>query len=236
MNQIELIWEFQQADMETDQFESRIRRNPKRITLKRNRDFLMEQQKVVKQMDEDVAEMKDRMDVIQLAISRIVEQQNSLSKKMEEKPAENAKEANSFFKEATKLEKNAVDYQKELERIIKDVKEKDQKEREIRQKYSKVKSEYDKLKVEYEVEHKKEMIDLEERRKSVDEKAKGIDSELISQYRSIKQHVTPPVAMLIGDQCGGCNMNLPQVIIRKMKTSGKLIECETCGRLLIPKE
>ena len=58
-------------------------------------------------------------------------------------------------------------------------------------------------------------------------------AELLAKYRAIKLHTTPPVARLYGSQCGGCNMSLPQVTLRKFKNDVQYIECENCGRLII---
>ena len=43
MNQTELLWQYQQADMAADAFEREIKRSPNRIALKKNREFLVEQ-------------------------------------------------------------------------------------------------------------------------------------------------------------------------------------------------
>ena len=64
------------------------------------------------------------------------------------------------------------------------------------------------------------------------EKAKPIEYSFMERYRDIKKHSVPPLAALYGDQCGGCNMSLPSSVSRKVK-AGELVECETCGRLLI---
>ena len=64
MEQIEMLWEFQQADMEADALENEIKRSPNRLALKKNREFLLEQQNLIKQLEEQVAEMLDRVDII----------------------------------------------------------------------------------------------------------------------------------------------------------------------------
>ena len=51
--------------------------------------------------------------------------------------------------------------------------------------------------------------------------------------QAIKQHCARPIAKLYGDQCGGCNMNIPQASLRAFKSGAKMIECENCGRMLI---
>ncbi|MEG1776765.1 MAG: hypothetical protein RR367_09660, partial [Clostridia bacterium] len=70
MEQTELLWQFQQADMAADALENEIKRSPTRLALKKNREFLVEQQNAVKRMEEEIAEMVDRVDIIKIAISR----------------------------------------------------------------------------------------------------------------------------------------------------------------------
>jgi len=45
--------------------------------------------------------------------------------------------------------------------------------------------------------------------------------------------VVPPMARLLGDQCGGCNMSMPSVVLRAIKGGSTIVECETCGRIII---
>ena len=219
MEQTELLWQYQQADMAADAFETEIKRNPNRLQLKKNREFLVEQQNAVKRMEQEVAEMLDRVDVMQ--------------KRMEATPPADLKQAQDMSRDAQKLLSDLTDYEQEMKRIQKDASDRDRLEKEIRIKYAKVKAEYDKQKVAYEAEYKEQMRQLEEKRAQVQAKAKGIDPNLLEKYNVIKKHCIPPVARLYGDQCGGCNMSLPQVTLRKFKNDAKYIECENCGRLII---
>ena len=123
-----------------------------------------------------------------------------------------------------------------MQRIVSDSAKKEAEEIEIRTNYIKIKSEYDKEKAEYELELKEEMALLEEKRAFAQKESENVNEDLLNRYNSIKQHVYPPVAILLGDQCSGCNMSLPQAILRTMKNDTKLIECETCGRMLITQE
>lgn len=233
MEQTEMLWLYQQADMAADAFETEIKRNPTRIALKKNREFLVEQQNAVKRMEQEVAEMIDRIDVIKIAISRLEEQLASLQKRMESNPPSDLQQAQELTRDAQKLLANLADYEREMKRIQKDASEHERTEKEIRVKYAKVKAEYDQQKVAYEAEYKEQLKQLEQKRAAAQEKAKGIDQALLDKYAVIKKHCLPPVAKLYGDQCGGCNMSLPQVTLRKFKTDVKYIECENCGRLII---
>lgn len=233
MEQTELLWQYQQADMAADAFEREIKRSPTRVALKKNRGFLVEQQNAVKRMEQDVAEMTDRIEVIKVAISRLEDQLSTLQKRMEQNPPADLKQAQDLSRDAQKVLTDLGDYEREMKRIQKDASDRERTEKEIRVRYAKVKAEYDQQKVAYESEYAQQMQQLEEKRALAEERAKAIDPALLEKYAVVKKHCVPPVARLYGDQCGGCNMSLPQVTLRKFKNDSTYIECENCGRILI---
>lgn len=233
MEQTELLWQYQQADMAADAFEREIKRSPTRVALKKNRGFLVEQQNAVKRMEQDVADMTDRIEVIKVAITRLEDQLSVLQKRMEQNPPADLKQAQDLSRDAQKVLNDLSDYEREMKRIQKDASDRERSEKEIRVRYAKVKAEYDQQKVAYESEYAQQMKQLEEKRALAQEKAKEINPVLLEKYAVVKKHCVPPVARLYGDQCGGCNMSLPQVTLRKFKSDNKYIECENCGRILI---
>ena len=76
MNQqeLELLWAYQQEDMAADRIANEIRRSPTRQKLEKNRNFIIEQQKRFKQIEEQVSILADRVDAIKDAIARCEEQ------------------------------------------------------------------------------------------------------------------------------------------------------------------
>ncbi|NLO86605.1 MAG: hypothetical protein GX096_14450 [Clostridiales bacterium] len=233
MEQTELLWQYQKADMAADSFETEMKRNPNRIALKKNREFLVEQQNAVKRIEDEVAEMVDRVDVIKLAIARMEEQLTTLNQRMQDTPPEDLSAAQDLNHDAQKLLTDLTGFEQEMKRIQNDAADRDKMEKEIRMKYAKVKAQYNQQKIDYEIEYKAQLKELEEKRRGALEKAQAIDETLLQRYQTIKLHCTPPVAKMYGDQCGGCNMSLPQVTLRKIKNGAKIIECETCGRMII---
>ena len=233
MEMTELLWQYQQADMAADAFEREIKRSPNRIALKKNREFLVEQQNTVKRMEQEVAEMADRVEVIKVAITRIEGQLAALQSRMEANPPADLKQAQEMTRDAQRLLGNLNDYEREMKRIQKDAADHERCEKEIRVKYAKVKAEYDQQKVAYEAEYAEQVKQLERKQAAAQEKAKSVEKALLEKYAQVKKHCVPPVARLYGDQCGGCNMSLPQVTLRKFKNDVLYIECENCGRMII---
>ncbi|HPF88430.1 MAG TPA: C4-type zinc ribbon domain-containing protein [Candidatus Limiplasma sp.] len=234
MEQIEMLLEYQDADMEADALELEIKRSPNRIALKKNRDFLLEQQNTVKEMEEQIATMLDRVDVISEAIQRQQDQLKALQVRMNDEPPTNLEETKAMQTDAHSLLQDIQGYEAEMKRIQKEAAENDRKHKEIVVKFAKVKSEYDQQKVAYEDEYKEQMKALEEKRRIAQDKGKGIDVKLMERYQVIKKHSTPPVVKLTNGQCGGCYMSLPSVTLRKLKAGSKIIECESCGRMIVP--
>jgi uncharacterized protein len=234
MEQIEMLLDFQDADMEADALELEIRRSPNRLALKKNRDFLLEQQEAVKQMEEQIAAMLDRVDVIKEAIYHQEEQLKVLQTRLTDDPPTTLEETKTLTTDAQTLLFDIHGYENEMKRIQKEAAENERKHKEIIVKFTKVKSEYDLQKVEYEDEYKEQMKALDEKRKIAQDKAKGIDEKLMERYQIIKKHSTPPVVKLINGQCGGCYMSLPSATLRNLKAGSDIIECESCGRMIVP--
>ena len=176
--------------------------------------------------------MTDRLDALSDAIKMIDEQAAALKNKAD---AENtvSEDVSRLISEAKRLQNNLSGYEQEAKHIRKDAADRDRMQRDIKVRFAKYKAEYEKLKSIYDVEFKESNEKLETLKNKAAEKAKGISPELMDKYRNIKLHSVPPLARLVGNQCGGCNMSLPSAVSRSIK-AGQLIECETCGRLILP--
>ena len=85
------------------------------------------------------------------------------------------------------------------------------------------------LKAEGQIVDESELNSLKE---VLNQKAKAIQPQWMDRYNTIRHHAFPPLARLNGSQCTGCNMSLPSGVVKDVE-SGKDVECETCGRLLI---
>lgn len=233
MDQLEMLWEYQQADMEADRLENEIRRSPNRIKLMKSRDFLVEQQNTIKRIESEVMMMSDRIDVIRDAVVRAEEQLKVLTAKLEKEPPQTLEDARQQTGDARKLLETLNGFEQEMKRIRKDASDRDHQQHDVRVKAAKVKADFDQLKAAYDVEYKERMGALEKQRALAGQKAKGIQPELLEKYKNIKLHSVPPMARLLNDQCGGCNMSLPSVVLRAIKAGGTVVECETCGRMIL---
>ena len=91
----------------------------------------------------------------------------------------------------------------------------------------------DSLKAVYDKEITEKKAALDAQRAVVAQKAAGIDPRLMEEYNVIKKHIMPPMARLVGNQCSGCNTAQPSSLLSKIKSGAEIVECETCGRMII---
>lgn len=232
MDQLHLLWNYQQADMEADKMENSIKRSPTRQKLVKYRDYLLEQQNVMKRITGEVAAMADRLEALKDAVAMTENQLKSLQTKLENDPPQDSETAQQFISDVRRFQNNLTTYEQEIRRIRKDAGDRERLQHDVKVRAAKAKGEFDKLKVEYDAEYQEKSKQLTALKAVVNEKSQGIEPDLMERYQNIKRRSVPPLAQLLGDQCGGCNMSLPSAVSRKIK-AGELVECETCGRLLI---
>ena len=233
MDNFEALWAYQVEDMKADAIAAAIRRSPTRQKLEKARDFILDRQKQYKQIEEDVGAMVDRKDIIAQAIARSREQLQALRNRFESTPPQTADEVRSLLSEVSRCRDTIRQYEVEISRIVKETDANEKLQRSVRLEAANAKKSFDQLKAEYEEESKSKKGELELQRTRAKELMDRVDPKLMEEYETIKKHISPPVARLAYGQCSGCNTSLPSAILSKIR-GGALVECETCGRMIIP--
>lgn len=234
MDQLQMLWNYQQADMAVDRFEREMRKSPNRQKLVKHRDFLLSQQESMKKIETDVESMSEKMESIRTEVIRLEEDLKDLQETLSEEEPESIEIARVSLAHAQKLVSAITRAEQDLMKIRKDAETRDRQQHEVRVRAAKARAEFDALKKIYDVEYKEQSSVLAKLRADAAEVATGIDEALIEKYKQIKQHSMPPIAKLVdGNRCGGCNMNFPQVVLREIKMGEKSVECENCGRIVL---
>lgn len=232
MNQMELLWDYQQTDIQAEAVAKEIKGSPERQKLVKYRDYLLEQQNTIKRIEEEVLTMQDRLEVLEDAVKLVEDQLNSLQKKIEANEPQDVEQTERYLSDAQRMMSNLSEYEAEIKRIRKDAADRDRLQYDVKVRAARAKAEFDKLKASYDEEYKKKNEELTSLKNVLAEKAKAIQPNWIERYNTIRRHAFPPLARLNGSQCTGCNMSLPSGVVKDVQ-SGKDVECETCGRLLI---
>ncbi len=230
--QLDKLWAFMQVDMEADRFENEMRQAPNRLKLIRHRDFIVEQQANMKRIEEEVATMCDRMEAISDEASRLEGVVRTQVSEAEGATPQTLAEIESRIAQVQKLLDTLSLYEQELQKLRKDAEVRDRQQKEIRVRAAKAKAEYDEIKQVYDQEFRKDSEKLNALKRKAEAAGKEVKPDLLERYVNIKQHVTPPVAKLVGGQCGGCYMSLPSVTLKQIQTDGRAVECDNCGRIL----
>ncbi len=232
MEKFEALWAYQEQDMKADAIAASIRRSPTRQKLEKARDFILDRQKQYKQIEEDVGAMVDRKDIIAQAIARAGEQLRVLQEKYDSNPPKTAEEIKALLSEVSRCRDTIRQYEAEISRIVRETDTNEKLSRSVRLEAANAKKTFDQLKADYEEESKSKKGELEAQRAKAKELQDQVDPRLLEEYETIKKHISPPVARLAHGQCSGCNTSLPSAILSKIR-GGALVECETCGRMII---
>ena len=235
LEQYERLWQYQQVDMELDQYEKEMRGNSNRKELLKHRDFLLEQQNVLKKIETDVEVMSDRMEALADEITRLSGSVSEAAASFEANRPQDIEEARKQIAAIQKLIGTISRYEAELAKMRKDSEARDRQQREVRVRAAKARAEFDRIKVIYDEEYKVAAVKLETLKKKVAKEAEGIDPALMEKYKAIKRHSTPPITKIHDDRCGGCNMQLPAADMNRIRTGAPYVECENCGRIILVK-
>ena len=233
MEQYELLWQYQQVDMELDQYEKEMRGNSNRKELLKHRDFLLEQQNVLKKIETDVEVMSDRMEALADEIKRLSGSVAEATANFENNRPDNLEDVKKQMASIQKLIATITRYESELAKMRKDSEARDRQQREVRVRAAKARAEFDRIKVIYDEEYKVAAVKLEELKRKVAKEAEGIDPDLLEKYKAIKRHAAPPITRLHDDRCGGCNMQLSAADKDKVRSGVPYVECENCGRIIL---
>ena len=232
MEKYEALWAYQTEDMKADAIANAIKRSPTRQKLEKARDFILDRQKKYKQIEEDVSAMVDRKDIIAQAVDRAREQLQVLQTRYENEALSTPEEVKALLSEVSRCRDTLRQYEAEISRIVKETDSNDKLQRSVRLEAANAKKAFDQLKADYEEESKSKKGELDAQRARARELMGQVDPALLEEYETIKKHISPPVARLTHGQCSGCNTSLPSATLSKIK-NGALIECETCGRMII---
>jgi predicted nucleic acid-binding Zn-ribbon protein len=230
--QLEILWQFMQVDMEADRFENKMRQSESRQKLIKQRNFLMEQQTNMKKLESDVAVMQDRLEAVRDEAERLEKVLAGLCADIEANPPQSAEDAAKKADSVQKLLDTLSRYEQELQKMRKDAEIKDRQQKEIRVRAAKTKIEYDQLKQDYDKEFKADSAKLQAMRDEIEKEAAKVDPKMLEHYRNIKQHVTPPMAKLVDNQCSGCFVAPSNATLLKIKDGNSIVECDNCGRII----
>ncbi len=232
LQQIELLLKYQDADMMLDRFEAQLKNSNTRSQLVKVRDYLAKQQDFVQGAEQKTADAQNRINELKKDFDDMSKLLDTMDNEFSTMDQEDVQQVNKYQKNAERMMALSIKKRKEIETISSSILDMEKNMQTVRTNYPKAKKEFDDLKDKYNQEVSDAQADLNELKNKVKELEKGIDLALLDKYKHIKRNKPMPVAKVISGQCSGCNMELPSLVLRKLKESKGTVECENCGRLL----
>ncbi len=232
MENFEALWAYQTEDMKADAIANAIRRSPIRQKLEKTRDLILDRQKQYKQIEVEITAMADRKDIIEQAVAHSETQIRSLKDRFDSNPPQSPEDVKALMSEVSHCRDTIRQYEAEIARIVRESTAHEKQQHVVRMEAANAKKAFDQLKAEYESESQSKKAELDAQRAKAKSMLDQVDPALLEEYNTIKKHISPPVARLTYGQCSGCNTSLPSAVLSRIK-GGALVECETCGRMII---
>lgn len=235
MRKMEALWAYQEAEQAKNAVELEIRSTPARLQLNKLHKKLKSQQAVIAKLSEDI-------DTYEQQLHKLTEQVEKLEARLEVESGELVtirQDEESTAEEMTELKVDIERLNREISQSVRETRsllseiEKATEEYQTTVKAaSKAKKEYDTLRVTCEEERVARAGELEQHENNLAMLAKTVDPALLERFSQVKQHHAVPIAKIVNSKCGGCNMSLPMVMLKKIATTDGIVECENCGRIL----
>ena len=225
MNKLDALWQYQQAELEADKLENKLKSTPARQKLNKLFNFLKEQQNAI-------AGIQKTLDSRQQAVDKLQAQIDELAHKYELELGEfkimlnddecTAEEMTESRRSVERIMKKAEAAKRELYDAMAQIEKSAAEYKETYAKAAKAKKEYDAA----------AKPDIDKAKAAADEAAKAVDAELLERYKRIKGRYAVPMAKVENNQCSGCNMSLQTSTVKRVATGEGIVECENCGRIL----
>lgn len=237
MDKLALLYEYQQADAELEEYEKKLKNTPTRKQLIKLQNYLKKQQTVLRDMENRALVEQNALLEIDSQYERMIELLNKKHKNIGEYEQMDPEELDynvvrdlvheyeTTYDNIVKQKSRAVTVQKKAE-------ETEARLKEILVSVSKAQKDFAALKKQHEDELRAGSDTLEKLRKTAELAASKVEPALLERYNRIKQNRPQPVTMLKDGRCMGCNMELPSRDLAKLKKDGVIVECENCGRIL----
>ncbi|HML69361.1 MAG TPA: C4-type zinc ribbon domain-containing protein [Clostridia bacterium] len=236
---MEALWAYQEAEVAKNAVENEIRTTPARLQLNKLHKQLKNQQAVIAKLSEDIEAYEQQL-------TKLTDQVSKLEARLQVESAELdtiKQDEESTAEEMTELKGDIERLNREISQGVREAKtllgEIDKASEEYQttaRAANKAKKEYDTLRVQCEEERVARQGELDRHDEKLASLSKTVDPALLERYNQVKQHHVVPIAKIVNSKCGGCNMSLPMVMLKKIATTDGIVECENCGRILYGNE
>lgn len=239
VRKMEALWAYQEAEVAKNAVENEIRTTPARLQLNKLHKQLKNQQAVIAKLSEDIETYEQQMTKLTDHVSKLearlqVESAEFVTIKQDEEST--AEEMTELKGDIERLNREVSQGVREAKALLGEIEKASEEYQTTARAASKAKKEYDTLRVQCEEERVARQGELDRHDQNLEKLSKTVDPALLERYNQVKLHHQVPIAKIVNSKCGGCNMSLPMVMLKKIATTDGIVECENCGRILYSNE
>ena len=232
MEQLDLLWKYQELDLQIDEYEAEKKNSPLRQKLIKLLQYLKEQQKQLINLNDELEKKAQAYNKVRHEFENIKNSLKSDEEWLASDLEKDLKRLDEVEEKLMKAKEKLKQKQKELQTLIKDIESLKAQLDEVRVNINKGKKEYAEVKQKYDAEISIMEENCEKIRKQQEELERKVDKNLLNKYKSLKGSRITAIASIEQDRCGGCNMSLASLVIQRVKEHKTIVECENCGRIL----
>ncbi|MEZ4509200.1 MAG: C4-type zinc ribbon domain-containing protein [Eubacteriales bacterium] len=232
---MEALWSYQEAEIAKSAVENEIRSTPARLQLAKLHKQLKSQQAVITKLSEEIESYEQQLVKLTDQVSKLEERLQMESSELvtiKQDDESTAEEMTELKGDIEKLNREVSQGVREAKALLGEIEKASDEYQTTARSASKAKKEYDALRVQCEEEKEARQPELDRHDQNLATLSKTVDPVLLERYNQVKQHHAVPIAKIVNSKCGGCNMSLPMVMLKKIATTDGIVECENCGRIL----
>ena len=239
MRKMEALWSYQEAEVAKNAVEAEIRSTPARLQLNKLHKQLKNQQTVIAKLSEDIEAYEQQLTKLTDQVAKLearlqVESGELVTIKQDDEST--AEEMTELKGDIERLNREVSQGVREAKALLTEIEKASEEYQTTARAAGKAKKEYDVLRVQCEEERVARQGELDRHDQNLAQLGKTVDPALLERYNQVKQHHAVPIAKIVNSKCGGCNMSLPMVMLKKIATTDGIVECENCGRILYSNE
>jgi predicted nucleic acid-binding Zn-ribbon protein len=229
---MQLLWDYQTADLALGRFEATLKKSKTRSRLLAVRNALVEEQNGAKKLDANLRESYAESLRIATEVEKIKHQMLSLKQEADNCVEGDLRQVRLVLRAMDDCNRALGAMYKQIDQIHTLAAGAEKTLRELRRKLASGKKEFDELKAM----HDKELADASDElgrlREAAAQREAGVPAALLAQYKKIKRTRVNPISKVRDNQCGGCNMTIPSLMLSRLRTAEGIVECDSCGRIL----
>ena len=233
MQGLEQLWQYQRAQIALDKFEQQLKSSENYKNFRKVHKFLQEQKKILTNLTQQEQKKVGQIESTMNKMKNLKEHFDKGMIKLEEASREDPEDLIKLRKYFEQISRRLTQEKREFAELVQLLEREDEQLNNMKNALAKASKDYEKLKILVEQEREDKKDEADKLKDELNKREANVEPDLLERFKQARKSYKTPVAMVADNRCTGCLMELPAVLLRKVKEDGdEIIECENCGRML----